>query len=431
MKPLRAICHLAGAASMVVASANGLWAEEGDRLQPYQMVRSLELVQDRIASGDHAAMPMQRKLLEMIDARFAANDDTRFENELNRHALLVYAMSGGNPTTVESALARLGADDPVSRLGNGILAYIKGEPMAARSALGGIDPTSYTPDIGAYLALIKGSIYSGDEPEIAVALLDRARLLSPGTLVEEAALRRTIAIAATLGDTRRFLRASEQYVRGYLRSPYASQFADAFVEGVVVLYAAIDFSAVKEIAALMQPEQEKVIFLRIARRAAIDGMIELSAFASARAEGDIDDPRAVLYSSLASVTSETVTQVLGDLSKIDRSQLSESDQRLLDAASAVAREMTAAPDGMPAIAATAAPPPVRSVGPKPVLTAEFPAMADHSEPETHDLEPETMAPEPAGPASGVDATADQADAMMTEARAKLSDIDKLLGEMPE
>ena len=43
----------------------------GRQLQPFQMVRSLELVQDRIAGGDHAALPMQRKLLEMIDARFA------------------------------------------------------------------------------------------------------------------------------------------------------------------------------------------------------------------------------------------------------------------------------------------------------------------------------------------------------------------------
>ena len=42
--------------------------------QPYQMVRSLQLVQDRIAGGDHAALPMQRKLLEMIDARFARDD---------------------------------------------------------------------------------------------------------------------------------------------------------------------------------------------------------------------------------------------------------------------------------------------------------------------------------------------------------------------
>ncbi len=32
-------------------------------LPPYQMVRSLQLVQDRIAAGDHAALPIQRKLL--------------------------------------------------------------------------------------------------------------------------------------------------------------------------------------------------------------------------------------------------------------------------------------------------------------------------------------------------------------------------------
>ena len=35
---------------------------------------------------------------------------------------------------------------------------------------------------------------------------------------------------------------------------------------------------------MMDPEREKVIYLRIARRAAIDGLTELSAFAAAKAE---------------------------------------------------------------------------------------------------------------------------------------------------
>ena len=80
-------------------------------------------------------------------------------------------------------------------------------------------------------------------------MLDRARLLAPGTLVEEAALRRSIAVAAKLGDAKRFLRLSEQYVRAYLRSPYASQFADAFVAGVVTLNATIDREAMVDVAA--------------------------------------------------------------------------------------------------------------------------------------------------------------------------------------
>lgn len=51
-----------------------------DPLQPYQMVRSLQLVQDRLASGDHAALPMQNKLLEMADARFVRRNPTISRN---------------------------------------------------------------------------------------------------------------------------------------------------------------------------------------------------------------------------------------------------------------------------------------------------------------------------------------------------------------
>ena len=227
-----------GAALPAGASAN---APAG--LEQYQIVRSLELVQDRLANGDHASQPMQRKLLEMIDARFATKEGARFENELNRRALLVYAMSGGNPATVEAALAHLGKDDPNRKLGESILFYINGKPKEAMEALSSVDPMAYTPDIAMYLALVKGSILTEAEPQNALALLDRARLLAPGTLVEEAALRRSIAAAANLGDAKRLLRLSEQYVRSYLRSPYASQFADAFVAGVVTLSATIDRDA--------------------------------------------------------------------------------------------------------------------------------------------------------------------------------------------
>ena len=418
----------AGLAVLAAALPSGLRAEEASGLEPFQMVRSLELVQDRIAGGDHAALPMQRKLLEMIDARFGAEHGGKFENERNRRALLIYAMSGGNPSTVETALAQLGADDPNRKLGDGILFYIKGDPKAAQAAMTDVDPMANTPDLAAYLALVKGSLFSAEDPQTAVAMLDLARLLSPGTLVEEAALRRSVAIAAALGDARRFMLASEQYVRYYLRSAYASQFADAFVAGVVTLRDKLDLQIVGEIAALMEPEQEKVIFLRIARRAAIDGLTELSAFASARAEGMASDPRAELYSSLSSVTSETVKEVAGKLARIDRDRLSEKDRQLLDAASAIAAEMTAAPAGIPDDPARTETVAVRTVGPEPVVT-EAPQEA----PETS----ESVPPEPAvhsaetAPATGVDITADQTDAKMAETRAKLADIDKLLGDMPE
>ena len=82
---------------------------------------------------------------------------------------------------------------------------------------------------------------AADEPQEALALLDEARLLSPGTLVEEAALRRSIALAAALGDAKRFALASHASMCAAIcDSPYASQFADAFVAGVITLTPAID-----------------------------------------------------------------------------------------------------------------------------------------------------------------------------------------------
>ncbi len=400
-------------------------------LQPYQIVRSLELVQDRLAGGDHASQPMQRKLLEMIDARFATREGSRFENELNRRALLVYAMSGGNPVTVEAALARLGRDDPSRKLGESILFYVNGKPKQAIDAFASVDPMTYTADIAMYLALVKGSILSEAEPGQALALLDRARLLAPGTLVEEAALRRSVAVAARLGNADRFLRLSEQYVRAYLRSPYASQFADAFVAGVVALNVTIDRQAVTDIAALMEPEQEKVVYLRIARRAAIDGLIDFAAFAATRAEGVKDDPRAELYASLSSVTSGSVEDVLHRLSRIDRSRLSESDRQLLDAASAVAREMSVAPAGSTPPQEKPEPAPaVRPVAPEPPAAAA-PGTSGHDPVQPAQAQAVPVAASARRDAGkSVDTTADRADAMVADTRAKLADIDRLLKGRP-
>ncbi|TIT58211.1 MAG: chemotaxis protein MotC, partial [Mesorhizobium sp.] len=207
-----------------------------DTLQPYQLVRSLQLVQDRIAAGDHAAMPMQAKLLEMTDARLRAADAEDFKDPKNFRALLVYGMSGGNPVTVEAAVSRAASDPRNLAVAKGVIGYLNGRPGEAIEALRPIDPMTQPSDLGAFLALVKGSLLATDQPAAALMLLDEAKLLSPGTLVEEAALRRSVGIAVTQGDAARFALASTQYVERYLYSPYASQFADSFVSGVIALH---------------------------------------------------------------------------------------------------------------------------------------------------------------------------------------------------
>ena len=204
---------LPAAAMLLMAAAAMPFAARAVPLQPYQMVRSLQLVQDRIASGDHAALPMQNKLLEMIDTRLRVAGRQDFADKRNFHAMLVYAMSGGNPATIEAVLLRLQLDKSDMTLAEGVLDYLRGRQGEARSALANVDPMTVAPELGAFLALVKASIVTTGDAAAASKLFDQARLLGPGTLVEEAALRRSLSLATTLGDTDRFLRASSQYVR--------------------------------------------------------------------------------------------------------------------------------------------------------------------------------------------------------------------------
>ncbi|MDG4852913.1 MULTISPECIES: chemotaxis protein MotC [unclassified Mesorhizobium] len=476
MRVRTAIGRAVGLLLLAAGSPAAAFAQD-DGLQPYQLVRSLQLVQDRIAGGDHAALPMQAKLLEMTDARLRAADAGDFKDPKNFRALLVYGMSGGNPVTVEAAASRAATDPQSLAIAKGVVAYLNGRPAAAIEILKPIDPMSVPADLGAFLALVKGSLLAADEPATALTLLDEARLLSPGTLVEEAALRRSVGLAATQGDAARFALASTQYVAGYLYSPYASQFADSFVSGVIALHMSISQHKLADITSMMDPEREKVIYLRIARRAAIDGLSDLSAFASARAEqgrngkGNQDDPRAVLYSSLSTVTSATIDDVRARLGKIDRGKLSESDRALLDAAQAVAGEVVA-PVRAAAMNETEAAGPAKSDAAKPAETeaasqadaeglppvegamAEQPApvkladapaatSAPPAPPTTAQAAAEAQAPAPAQPetpsvlpASTPAAAAsldphDPTDAAMLKARRQLDQIDQLLGAAPK
>lgn len=430
-----ALPHLHAVAALAMLAASPAAARAQGALQPYQMVRSLEIVQDRIAGGDHAIMPMQRQLLSIIDGRLRTGKAEDFADDRNLQALLVYAMSGGNPSTVDLVLSRLGLDGRNGEIGKGVLHYLNGRTTEAQAALQPVDPLALPPALGAFVALIKGSVVATDAPQEALKLLDEARLLAPGTLVEEGALRRSIGLAATVGDAERFMRASTQYAQRYLRSPYASQFADAFVAGVVSLHGSFDTAGIGTITAMMDAEQERVIYLRIARRAGIDGLKDLASYASEKAEeagrreNVAEDPRALLYSSLASVTSGTSDEIGAKLAKIDRGKLSPSDRELYDAVAAVAIKLTATPPSLPAPAID-----VEAEASDDMAAAEeeYPPLVEVEAAPPAAPRP-NMVSVPTAPsqvrASAGSAKPEPADEKVAETRRKLDEIDKLLGDV--
>lgn len=349
MALLRRLLLTGSAIWATLAAPAALRAESPDDLAPYKMIRSLQYVQDTVALGDHSAMEMQRFLLTTIDERLRTAAPSIFEDPRNVDAALVYAMSGGNPETLELLLARDVAGHFDSRITDALRNYLSGRGSQTVKSLAELFPEYKRSRIGPYLALVSANSVIRKDPALALRYFDWARLVAPGTIVEEAALRRSIHIASEAGWVGRSMGYANRYARRYLRSPYASQFADLFVKLAVDHFDAIEEKDILEILSFMDVPRQREVYLRMARLAAISGKNRLASLAADRAqvlagEGEsVPKVLADLYSGLASVPSADVGAAMETIMAIPDEKLSVKDRALKAAARAVAEEVLRVP----------------------------------------------------------------------------------------
>ena len=319
-------------------------------LQPYQLIRSLQYVQDSVVQGDHAAMEMQRYLLGVIDERLRKADQSVFDNPRNVDAALVYAMSGGNPDTLDllAAKDRFGHfDNEVTTV---LRAYLDGMSVRTQTSLDGLLEIYAGTRIAAYLALIAANVKAGLNEDGSLEIFDRARLEAPGTIIEEAALRRSLFVAAKKGKIDAAVHYASLYARRFINSPYAGQYADQLVELGTDHIDVLGTDQLQRILSFMDGQRQREVYLRISRKAAINGQTDLALLAAERAKelSDPSDPApaalAGLYSGLASVPSKEVVEVDRSLDELVNMPLSSRDAALRDAARLIANEIVREPD---------------------------------------------------------------------------------------
>ena len=333
----------------VFCAALSARAESPDDLAPYKMIRSLQFVQDTVVMGDHSAMEMQRFLLGTIDDRLRTADPSIFDDPRNVDAALVYAMSGGNPETLEILIRKDVAGHFDSRLTDTLSNYLGGRGSQSVKSLAEIFPEYKRSRVGPYLALVSANSVIRKDPKLALAYFDWARLVAPGTIVEEAALRRSIHVASEAGWIDRSMVYANRYARRYLRSPYASQFADLFVKLAVDHFDAVKEDDILEVLSFMDAPRQREVYLRMARLAAISGRNKLATLAAERAQILAGDGESVpkvladLYSGLASVPSGDVAAAMQSIVAIPDDKLSAKDRALKEAARAVAEEVLRRP----------------------------------------------------------------------------------------
>ena len=380
-------------------------------LPPAKILRSLQFVQDSVVMGDHAAREMQKYLLETMDTTLRTSEASVFEDEHNADAALAYIMSGGNPQTLEYLVARDVQGNFDSRVINVLQKYFNGRGQQAEKVIADILPEYRNGVLGPYLMLIAGNIAINRDPVASLAFFDDARLTAPGSIIEEAALRRSIIATMQAKQPDKTFEYIRKYAVRFLHSPYASQFADLFVNFIVESNGAVTHEKIAEIAQLMDPDRAEEIYLRIARQASLRGEVKLASFATGEATGLTSQtgetaraPLSKLYSGLAGVPGQDVRSASEALASIPNDELSPRDIALRDAAKTIAEQIVREP-------AVATPPPSASGAPDAPEKAAEPASGD--------------ATAPAEP-SAQDVAGAPLNEFFNKSRARLSEIDSLL-----
>jgi chemotaxis protein MotC len=325
-------------------------AEDQNDLPPYKMLRSLQFVQDSVVLGDNSAGEMQRFMLSTLDERLRNADKSVFEDGRNVDAVMIYAMSGGNPATLEYLMSRDVDGHFDNRVADVLRKYLDGKGLLVVNSLADIAKEYRDKKIGPYLSLVAGNVMMAKNPKAALQLFDWARLTAPGTIVEEAALRRSVALTAQAGMIPEALGYSQRYARRFLHSPYAGQFADQFVELVVDHNNDVKSQDIVDILSFMDPPRQREIYLRIARRAAVAGKMDLAKLASARAQdigsdgNDAFNALASFYGGIANISSPDIGVAVRDINQIPEGELNPRDRALRDAAKAIADAVMREPD---------------------------------------------------------------------------------------
>ena len=324
----------------------------GPRVSPIvREVRALQRLQDRIALGDIAAHRAHRDMINRTQDVLLAAPMDAWNDRRNVEAAIAFVLGGGPPAVlgrIKDLPTIVGID---RQLLVGTMAYSMGdEATAAAQLLKDVDARNLPPTLGGQIAMVQATLLLQTDPRLALGHLDLAAALSAGTLVEEAALRRSLVVAGGIGDFDRLQWVTSRYVRRFRNSVYASNFREKFMVAVSRLNFGTEdlrFGRLVELLDQFAPASQLELYLFVARRALVGGNLSAVKQAAAKATalaGRRPDAsaRARFYGAAADITSEhadAADAAFATLLDLDPELFSDEDEALLETVLDTARQI--------------------------------------------------------------------------------------------
>jgi chemotaxis protein MotC len=323
-----------------------------DSAKVFELVDDLRRMQLRIAQGDKAAYAAELNQLKTIGAAIAAASPGVWKSKRDADSLVIYILSGGSLAAVQPLLEGDAVAESERPLARGALAYVTNHETEALALLKQTDLTALDARLAGEVAFARSVLETKRNAKAALELLDWARLLAPGGLVEEAALRREIALLAGAKDASRAAMLIRQYVSRFGSSLYASDFLRDLAGVLGRLGLADDAANYKLISGAvtaLPAEGRRDFLLTLAKSAVISAKFAAAAAAATDAleSSRADSPeamRARLYLAVSRLFSEAYDSAVADLQILSASTLDRADLGLLAAARRAAGALRAGPD---------------------------------------------------------------------------------------
>lgn len=326
--------------------------EPADPPAPWRRIRSLQRLQAQMAQGSQEALKAQPDLVAELERAFAAAEPEVWKDRRNAAAALALLLSGAPPQALRKRYDAGAFGDHADLVAPG-LAFAEGRVGEARVLLEDLDERRVGATIAAQAAMALATLTTQIDPARAHTLFDRARLLSPGSLIEETALRRQIRLAEDRMEEPRFLALAHQYERRFGPSVYADSFHErlpAALARFALAGKSDTLDPFERLLAALPEDQRPGSTLAIARAALARGRFVLALSAARRTLelAPTQDPRArvaALYALVAVAATEgpTVIPRLETWPPLPSRQ----EQELNSAALAVARQIYAWPPAPP------------------------------------------------------------------------------------
>jgi chemotaxis protein MotC len=323
-----------------------------DSAKVSDLVDDLQRIQLKIAQGDKAAYPAQLTQLKAIGAAIATASPETWKNRREADSLVIYTLSGGSLADVAALLKGEAVIESERSLARGALAYVTNHEADAITLLGETNLTALDARLAGEVAFARSVLETKRDAKAAVDLLDWSRLLAPGGLVEEAALRREIALLVEAKDVTRLAMLTRQYVTRFAASLYAADFLRDLAGAVARLGLVDDpanYKLLSSAVARLPLDGRREFLLTLAKSGLVSARFAAAAAAATEAleSSKADSPeamRARLYLAGSRLFSDAYDAAIADLRTLSASNLDRADASLLAAARRAAAELRIAPD---------------------------------------------------------------------------------------